>query len=146
VLARYRGSVEREAFQRGVVAGRRREREARQASKGQEPRISLNWPAVEALRVCAADTSPNWEGAITVTSPHWEGAITVYPPGAPGLVMLIDAYLDGDLVAYGRGQAAKAIRDLANRWYQQPGLAEEADALDALADELTTDYDARDEE
>lgn len=42
----------------------------------------LNRPMVNRLRACAADTSPNWDGAVTI-----------YPPGARGLVALIDLLL-----------------------------------------------------
>lgn len=39
----------------------------------------LNGPMVARLRTCAADTSPNWDGRITI-----------YPPEARELVNLID--------------------------------------------------------
>ena len=41
--------------------------------------LRLNGPMVERLRRCAADTSSNWDGAVTI-----------YPPDARGLVALID--------------------------------------------------------
>lgn len=44
----------------------------------------LNGPMVTRLRGCAADTSPNWAGAVTV-----------YPPETRGLVALIDALVLG---------------------------------------------------
>jgi hypothetical protein len=44
----------------------------------------LNGPMVNRLRACAADTTPNWEGATTV-----------YPPETRGLVALIDALVLG---------------------------------------------------
>lgn len=40
----------------------------------------LNRPMLDRLRKCAADTSPNWDGVVTV-----------YPPETRGLVALIDA-------------------------------------------------------
>jgi hypothetical protein len=40
----------------------------------------LNGPMLARLRQCAADTSANWNGKITV-----------YPPEAQGLIALIDA-------------------------------------------------------
>lgn len=45
----------------------------------------LNGPMVERLRACAADTDPDWAGAITI-----------YPPEARELVDLVDA--DADLL------------------------------------------------
>lgn len=42
----------------------------------------LNQPMLTRLRKCAADTSPNWDGAVTL-----------YPPETRGLVALIDAAL-----------------------------------------------------
>lgn len=43
----------------------------------------LNQPMVERLRRCAADTRPDWAGAVTV-----------YPPETRGLVALIDLLLN----------------------------------------------------
>ena len=45
----------------------------------------LNGPMVARLRKCAADTSANWDGKITI-----------YPPEARELVALIDASADGE--------------------------------------------------
>lgn len=42
----------------------------------------LNGPMLARLRACAADTSPNWDGKVTI-----------YPPEARDLVSLIDAAL-----------------------------------------------------
>lgn len=42
----------------------------------------LNGPMMQRLRACAADASPNWDGAVTV-----------YPPAARGLVALVDSVL-----------------------------------------------------
>lgn len=42
--------------------------------------LRLNEPMVAKLRRCAADTSPNWDGKVTI-----------YPPEARELVALIDA-------------------------------------------------------
>lgn len=47
-------------------------------------RPRLNGPMVDRLRKCAADTSPNWDGKITI-----------YPPEARELVALIDAEAGG---------------------------------------------------
>jgi hypothetical protein len=54
---------------------------AGQAATPDGPR-RLNGPMVARLRACAADTSPNWDGAVTV-----------YPPEARDLVALIDDVL-----------------------------------------------------
>lgn len=43
----------------------------------------LNGPMVARLRACAADTSPSWDGKITI-----------YPPEARWLISLVDAALN----------------------------------------------------
>jgi hypothetical protein len=66
----------------------------------------LNGPMVARLRACAADTSPNWDGAVTV-----------YPPEARELVALIDDLVtdatpdDEDEVTLGPGDYGKVSGD-----------------------------------
>lgn len=96
------GAVLDSVWSRGIAEGLRQVDEAAraayydgigeghaQATEGwdrEQPRADqfqferLNRPMVERLRQCAADTSPNWDGKVTV-----------YPPEARELVALIDA-------------------------------------------------------
>lgn len=86
----------------------------------------LNEPMVARLRACAADTSPNWDGAITV-----------YPPEAAGLVTLIDLLTDpdpeaepGETLAVRHARLRDALKDVviatSTTWCNP------ADALDAI--------------
>jgi hypothetical protein len=114
-MARSAGEVARVTRERDEA---RAERDAISAGRDRLRRQAqrLNVPMVNKLRRCAADTSSNWDGQITI-----------YPPEARGLTALIDAATDQTAAEDGgkalprRSPSAQEIRDAIGAWRHHTG-------------------------